>query len=316
MKYSRLVLILSTLAPGLVEGATYTLTDNWVGPAFLDAFMFQNIRDPTHGRVNYVDKDTALAKNLTYATNDSFVLQADSTTVLHPDGPGRDSVRIMTYKTYTTHVAVFDIRHMPQGCGTWPAVWQTTESNWPYGGEVDILEGVNDCGTNAVTLHTGPGCTMPQVRPMLGIPTYRDCNAFVNYNAGCGVELIQPQSYGPTFNRVGGGWYAMERTNSFIKVWFWSRHDPTVPWAVKHGDGNINTDLFGIPSAYFPDDYCDIASHFGEHHIIINLTFCGDWAGNVYDQSGCPGTCIDFVNNNPSAFRDAYFDIAAVRVYQ
>lgn len=28
-------------------------------------------------------------------------------------------------------------------------------------GEIDIVEGVNDQGPNAATLHTGSGCTMP-----------------------------------------------------------------------------------------------------------------------------------------------------------
>jgi hypothetical protein len=43
---------------------------------------------------------------------------------------------------------------------TWPAVWEVGD-NWPYGGEVDIVEGVNDQAPNRATLHTGPGCTMP-----------------------------------------------------------------------------------------------------------------------------------------------------------
>ena len=31
---------------------------------------------------------------------------------------------------------------MPTGCGTWPAYWLCGE-NWPYKGEIDIIEGVN-----------------------------------------------------------------------------------------------------------------------------------------------------------------------------
>ena len=69
----------------------------------------------------------------------------------------------------------------------------------------------------------------------------------------------------------------------------------------------------GTPYAYFPSQSCDISEHFGEHNLIINLTFCacpslapflpclsnlvwlrapgGDWAGAVYSADGCPGDC-------------------------
>ena len=47
----------------------------------------------------------------------------------------------------------------------------------------------------------------------------------------------------------------------------------------------------GQPFAFFPDTDCDINSHFGPHNLIINLTFCGDWAGAVFDSDGCPGDC-------------------------
>lgn len=57
---------------------------------------------------------------------------------------------------------------MPQGCATWPAAWETLESDWPASGEVDILEGVNDESPNAATLHTSSGCSMPDSRAMTG----------------------------------------------------------------------------------------------------------------------------------------------------
>ncbi|KAG8702141.1 hypothetical protein FRC08_003670 [Ceratobasidium sp. 394] len=110
----------------------------------------------------------------------------------------------------------------------------------------------------------------------------------------------------------------MERTSTYIKVWFWPRNSATVPTAVKSGAKSVDTSSFGTPFASFVNTSCDIASHFGPENIIINLTFCGDWAGNadVYTGSGCPSTCVDYVNNNPAAFKNAYWDIAALRVYQ
>jgi len=141
-----------------------------------------------------------------------------------------------------------------------------------------------------------------------------NCDAAVNGNTGCGVKLNTDLSYGPAFNSNRGGWYAVERTASFIKVWFWSRNDAAVPPAVRKGYFFVNTDSWGTPSAFFPNDSCDIQQHFNEHNIIINLTLCGDWAGNVYPAT-CPSTCVDFVNNNPSQFQNAFFDLASLRVY-
>jgi hypothetical protein len=55
----------------------------------------------------YVDKNTAMANNLTYASDTSFVLRADSTNVVPASGVGRQSVRIQTNAVYSTHVVVF-----------------------------------------------------------------------------------------------------------------------------------------------------------------------------------------------------------------
>lgn len=316
MHFATIATIASAVLPGALA-ATYQLTDNHVGEDFLSSFIHQAIADPTHGRVNYVDQGTAVAKNLTYAHGNTLILRADATTALNPSGAGRDSVRIRSVKTYTTHVSVFDIRHMPQGCGTWPAAWETNEAIWPNGGEVDVLEGVNDQAPNAMTLHTSAGCTMPGSRAMTGVPTLNDCDVAANGNSGCGVQAPTTNSYGPQFNANGGGIYAMERTSSFIKVWFFPRNS-NIPSDLKNGASAVNTDNWGTPTALFPNSQCDIASHFGAHNIIINLTFCGDWAGQagIFNGAGCSGSCVDFVNNNPGAFSNAFWDIAAVRVYQ
>ncbi|KAJ3973057.1 laminarinase [Lentinula raphanica] len=299
----------------LVNGAWYTQSDSHTGADFLDAFSYQAIPDPTHGRVNYVDATTAASEGLTFTLEDHFILRTDYWSTLDPYGPGRNSVRLQSYEQYTTSVMIFNIWHMPQGCGTWPAVW-TVGDDWPNNGEIDILEGINDQGTNQATLHTTPGCTMPDWRYQQGYDVLNDCDTFINSNSGCGVKFNDATSYGPTFNDNDGGWYAVERSEAGISVWFWSRYAGTVPQEVEAGYEGVDTDNWGEPSAYFPNtDSCDIASKFGPHNIVINLTLCGDWAGSAYDDSGCPSTCEDFVNNNPGAFEDAYFDFEWLKIY-
>ncbi|KAG9124208.1 hypothetical protein FRC07_012404 [Ceratobasidium sp. 392] len=195
---------------------------------------------------------------------------------------------------------------------------RTVGDNWPNNGEIDIIEGVNDQGPNAATLHTSAGCTQPATRDQSGTTTGTNCDAAVNGNAGCGVHAPTANSYGPALNAIGGGWYVMERTTTYIKVWFWPRNSGSVPAAVKSGASSVDTSTFGQPFASFVNSQCDIANKFKGNNIVINLTFCGDWAGNadVYRASGCPSTCVDYVNNNPAAFKNAYWDIAALRVYQ
>ena len=119
-----------------------------------------------------------------------------------------------------------------------------------------------------------------------------NCDANANNNAGCGVRASLSSTYGPAFNQAGGGWYAMERTPHFIKVYFWSRNANNVPDDVRNGNTVINTDKWGTPFAYFPSTDCDIDAYFGWHHIVINLTLCGDWAGSAFGGDGCHGSCV------------------------
>ena len=87
------------------------------------------------GLSSYVDARAAIQQNLTYASEDRFITRADFTKFLPPNGPGRDSVRLKSFKQYTTSVMMyawlfgletfqltkykkgFNVFHMPTGCG-------------------------------------------------------------------------------------------------------------------------------------------------------------------------------------------------------
>ncbi|KAG9089863.1 hypothetical protein FRC07_012239, partial [Ceratobasidium sp. 392] len=141
-------------------------TDSYQGEDFLKDFTFEAIPDPTHGRVNYVDMQTAIAHNLTQCTpRGNFIMRADSTSVLDPSGPGRESIRLQSKKQWTNGVFVLNLNHMPVGCGTWPAYWMTQHVGWPKNGEIDVLEGVNDQIPNRSALHTINNCTITPSRP-------------------------------------------------------------------------------------------------------------------------------------------------------
>ncbi|EPS93808.1 endo-1,3-beta-glucanase-like protein [Fomitopsis schrenkii] len=310
------VFVLSALALQTL-GATWSIGDTFIGQDFLNDWSFENIADPTGGRVTYVSQATALADNLTYVSSDTLIMRVDDTTTLSSTGAGRNSVRIKSNAQYNYHVVVIDVRHMPQGCATWPAFWETNDNNWPAGGEVDIIEGVNSVSPNLVSLHVGSTCSMPSSRTETGTPQTLDCDVNTDGNDGCGVQNPTTNSFGPDFNAAGGGWYAMQRTSTDVSVWFWSRTASNVPSDVSSGASSVNTGNWGTPAAYFPNTDCNLASVFSANNIIFDITLCGSWAGqsSIYSSAGCPGTCVDYVNNNPSAFSNAYWDVASVRVY-
>ena len=151
----------------------FVLKDKFVGNDFYSGFQFETADDPTHGRVNYVDKDTAIHNNLTHgkllaltcwacrfivphessATDTKFFMRADSKKIVGKNDRGRDSVRISSWNAYDEAVIVLDLQHMPEGCSTWPAFWTLSQKGpWPNGGEIDIVEG---------TLHTPLNRTCP-----------------------------------------------------------------------------------------------------------------------------------------------------------
>ncbi|KAF5386130.1 hypothetical protein D9615_002503 [Tricholomella constricta] len=298
----------------------YCLKDTYIGSSFFDNWRWETFDDPTHGRVNYVDKWAAQAANLSYASDNKFIMRVDTYQIVSGNARGRDSVRIISNAAYGDSVTVLDLAHMPVGCGTWPAFWSLSRAGpWPNGGEIDIIEGVHKNTQNLASLHTTPGCSMREPRGQNGQVISSNCDTNVNYNQGCGTSFSKGNSYGAGFNSVGGGWFVLERSGAEgINIWFWSRSDPSVPLSVSQGFKTLSpNDSWGPPEARFPTDSCNHATFFDPHRMIFDTTFCGDWAGATFSSANCgPGSCNDFVDKNPDSFREAYWEINSLRVYE
>jgi len=306
--------------PDSNEISGYTLTDNWVPNNFFNNFNFETANDPTHGYVNYVDENTASSKG--YIKNSTQIyIGCDHTNVA--SGRGRDSVRISSKKTFNSGLFIIDLEHMPTGCGTWPAFW-TVGPNWPNSGEIDIIEGVNVQAYDATTLHTNDGCDMSHMpadsftgKWGTGSQGNPADNCYVNApdqwsNQGCGIVATAPNTYGTGFNNNRGGVYAtLWNPSSGISVWWWNR--TSIPSDVAN---NPNPANWGKPYAAFQfGQYCS-SNHFANHAVVFDLTFCGDWAGNNFGTD-CPGkgACNTYVQNNPSAFAEGYWNINYVKVW-
>lgn len=84
----------------------------------------------------------------------------------------------------------------------WPSFW-TKGPNWPDGGEIDIIEAVNQMGANQMAIHSSTGCTVSGA----------DCSD----GAGCTILDKNDKSYGPDFGSSGGGVWATQFDTTGIK---------------------------------------------------------------------------------------------------
>ena len=120
-------------APG---AAPYRLVDEYTPATFFDNFNFYTGGDPTNGHVQYVDRATALRNGYATTTNGVARMSVDTTNKFPLGGPGRPAVRLISNNSYTHGMFIADIKHMPTGCGTWPAYWLLGPDPWPTYGEI------------------------------------------------------------------------------------------------------------------------------------------------------------------------------------
>jgi len=295
----------------VVLACGYNLTIEYSGTTFFDGFTFFTGPDPTDGYVNYTSE--AMSEQLGYisVSNNVTYISADNTTI--SSGSGRGSVRITSNMAFNANsLFIFDIIHMPFGCGTWPAVW-LLGPNWPYGGEVDIIEGINVNTLNQATVHTSSGCTMNGVtRNQTGTTVGTNCVSSDTNDDGCGVQDTRNISYGNGFNNNGGGVYACEWTNISMKIWFFPRN--LIPSDISSGN-NPNPSGWVAPMGDWPLGGKCAPSHFSQMQIVVDDTFCGSWAGAFFTANGCGANCTYFVQNNPQNFTDAYWAINYFKVF-
>ncbi|KAK5073328.1 hypothetical protein LTR24_010349 [Lithohypha guttulata] len=298
--------------------AAYSMVDDYEPDNFADKFNFFSGNDPTNGYVNYVDYNTAQSSGLYNDNNNQVYIGVDHNNTA--TGRGRDSVRIESKASYQHGLIIVDLAHMPGSvCGTWPAFWLlSTSAQWPNGGEVDIIEGVNTQNYNIMAAHTDAGCSISNTGGMSGELLTPNCDVNApdqGTNQGCAIQASRTDSYGDGFNAVGGGVYATEWTSDGFSIWFFARS--AVPSDII--SGNPDPTGWGLPMARFAGA-CDWDEKVVNQQIMFDITFCGDWAGNTFSTdptcSSIGSTCQAFVQDNPSAFMETYWSINSLKVYQ
>lgn len=318
----------SSSASASASTSNWKLVKSYSGSSFFDEMDFFTAADPTHGSITYVGKDQAWNQGLIGTNNGKATMKITA------NNGWAQSVRINTKDSFTTGIFVLDAEHMPVGCGVWPAWWSTPTNpagGWPNGGEIDIIEGVNDYSYNTYSIHTTGGCTVPSNPNMSGKFTLQDnraynCASDATGNQGCGVTSTKGNDFGVGYNKNRGGVHVMYWSESDgISTYFFPKG--SVPDDITSGSPNPSSG-WGTPQAHWPATQCNIGNYFYNHVVVFTNTVCGDWAGsgsvwgnamNGQSQS-CQamtgqGSCSAYLGSNPD-MSDAYWTINSLKIYQ
>ncbi|KAF9220750.1 glycoside hydrolase family 16 protein [Gyrodon lividus] len=305
----------------LSRAVAFNIIREYAGSTFFDRWDFYGgLDNTTLGNATWVSQSDATSQGLAYVNSDGHaIIKVDNTTNVQY-GQTRNSVRITTQDTYELgSLWIIDLSHIPYGCSVWPAFW-SFGPNWPYDGEIDIIEAINMMGNNQMAIHTTPGCTHSGNANQLGVTgSTTDCSL----GPGCIVTETSPNSYLDGFAEAGGGVWATQFDSSGIFIWFWSR--PDVPPSITQANSTSSIDIsqWGTPHASYLSATCNISQFFTPQNLVLDITLCGDWAGvpSIYDStcanSGPTGLCYNDCVVGPGSPRydDAYFDITYIRTY-
>lgn len=231
-----------------------------------------------------VETEHDLLEDAPTLKDEPFIYMSSASTA---DGP-RESIRLEGKRRFNRGLFIIDLRHMPAGCGVWPAFWLADEANWPVNGEIDIVEGVNYQNEAKTALHATIGCSMDDVPQgvmtggwdtAVGIPDSKtgipdttlryamDCfvyNPKQWLNQGCVAVDMEGGSLGIPLNKKGGGVYALEwdPVNRHMRTWVFTPH-VKVPKNLQeaistasqpHVNDRVMPDpeLWPLPYGYFP----------------------------------------------------------------
>ncbi|KAF8627936.1 hypothetical protein AX17_006091 [Amanita inopinata Kibby_2008] len=213
---------------------------------------------------------------------------------------------------------MIDVRHIPYGCSVWPSFFTFgIEKEWPHGGEIDIIEAINDLGNNQMALHADRGCTQYNPPGQTGRTLEMNCTT----NRGCIVAETKQNSFGESFAQAGGGVWATQIDVSGIYIWFWSRPDIPNFIATATSTSTMDPSMWGPPSASYPALGCNYTQFFTPQQLVLVTTLCGGWAGEPSNyMSTChtaTGSCVadNIIGPGSPTYDNAYWDVAYIRTY-
>mmetsp|Transcript_64615 Transcript_64615/g.199988 ORF Transcript_64615/g.199988 Transcript_64615/m.199988 type:complete len:568 (+) Transcript_64615:44-1747(+) len=280
---------------------TYSLDWRAQGRAFFDDWAFL-LNDYNNGASEYLNHPDAVADR---------VVEAYETHAIIRTGPRgrrlkRKSVKIASHRTWKYGLMGMRFSHVPWGCGLWPAFWTHAPGfPWPEGGELDMLEYVNDIPSQT-SFHTGmsnrcqlagsvinpPFCpVMPDMNGM----NY-DCTTRYPLQLGCAVNklpLMSPYQWAHFPSVI-----LVEWTPRFMKVFVIPERE--IPADIQADAPRPNTWDHWLVAYYpfarsneiFPSTCPNPQDVMKPQQLVLQINFCGDWAGKVWPLSG---SCVNRV---------------------
>eukprot|EP01084_Bolivina_argentea_P305825 528357_1 len=305
----------------LVTSQTYTLNQTYQGQTFFDQFEFlQDQECVSSSFTNFLkNASQGLSMGVINVTDNTVYMGTDYKSTI-TNNAGRTGICIGTKTRYKNGLFILDASHMPFGCGVWPSWWQTDGNYAPKICEIDTIEGINLMNDDRSTVHTQTACDFKSNENTVNMTGKWDSTNCDDHSGsgGCTIEPQNPSSYGQGFNNIGGGVFAHENNPNIgsIRIWFWT-HDK-VPDDIKNKQPNPDT--WGKPYAeYVFGSWCPASNFNTPKQLRFDIYFCG-WAGNDFQQcqsSVTKGkTCVQWVSENPSYFKEAYWLINYMDVYQ
>ncbi|KAF1969323.1 hypothetical protein BU23DRAFT_477459 [Bimuria novae-zelandiae CBS 107.79] len=295
--------------------AGYEVKWDYSGASFFDNFEFQPDSSFTNGFAQYVSKDEATAMGLASIVDNKARIGVDMNNTYELSSTGRKSVRLQSNEMFNRGLLVADFAHVPvAGCGQWPAFWVYRGEQAEGYSEIDILENVDKTTANTHSFYTSEECS-------------------VNFDVGSPLKTdnchYDPQGAGPqgcsfgaeegTFNQAFNDNYqiiALQVEADTMKIWHFGKDE--VPADLTAGTPDPST--WRAPTVALSPKSCDFQTAFSQFHVIINITFCGSWAGGPDWDAQCAaetGTdCNTWVANNPEEFKDTFFGFNSVKLYQ
>ncbi|KAJ4423223.1 hypothetical protein N0V82_002084 [Gnomoniopsis sp. IMI 355080] len=308
-----------------VRAATesYQLSEEYTVDNFFDKFDFFTSTytsgdswDDTHGYVQYRGQAEAESMGLISTSTGGIYIGPDANSTYDPDGTGRDSVRMTSKAMYNEGLMIAKFSHMPvQACGAWPAFW-SFGSPWLTMGEIDYFEGWNMMEYNRMAMHTNEtiaGACSLTTTGIEGTVMTQNCNNEED-GTGCGVK-----DDSGVWSSTTGATFAMEWTDSAIKIWSWL--PSAVPSDITAGTPDPSSNAWGNPTLLVEQANCDLSKSFANQQLVFDIDFCGDTAGSpTFWNETCSAqtgaTCANYVANNPSAFAETYFMIEGIQYYK